>query len=223
VVLHLKKALLVSSQGYLKSWTKTLMSAYYLGFDILLCGLMLSTMIVWMIFVFSNALEFEGKTTYNVYDGATTSNARYFLPKKVDPIYTTMPNGTSMSDLDPEFAALGWNTSLSPGGLGFETPISTGYPGRWVLDSNDSEFDQFAGVMSQAREMSALWTTYTLLQSVVLFLLITRLLVHLQFQVMVYAESFEWSLRFSCRCSYRCSSRIKSHICLWFGRSGSNI
>lgn len=93
-----------------------------------------------------------------MYDAPQAAQARWLLNAKVP-----LVNDNTTSAL--------WTA------LNVSAPYNTGTPGRWALadaPNLQTQWNDVADTMSAAREMTQLWTIYSLLQSLVLIGLLSR-------------------------------------------------
>ncbi|EFJ47854.1 hypothetical protein VOLCADRAFT_91478 [Volvox carteri f. nagariensis] len=139
--------------------------------DMAVAGLLLASSAMCSWYMISYASAFSARQHYQVYDGIHTARARWLLPRKVDP-WDIPANSTQAEVLQSELLAI--NITDSP---------SAGSPGRYLLpDHPINDLDELAGVLATMRGMEHMWTTYGIMQSVTLVLLIGRLLSTLAFQ-----------------------------------------
>ena len=90
--------------------------------------------------------------SFNVYDADAYSPARFLLPIRTAASQSVTVNGSAA-------------TSPAPGS-----------PGRWKLDQDLGGLDRAAAMMTRTQSMYNMYTTYYLLQSIVLIGLMFRLI-----------------------------------------------
>eukprot|EP00798_Chlamydomonas_sp_ICE-L_P008465 gene8465-4909_t len=151
-------------------------------YDILLVGCMIAGGILWSLYMGKYAMEFEARYTYNVYD-SVTGRANLLLPKRKDAV--AIQEGATIESLQTgsfSDTTAGIDNSLLDS-LNISAPWSAGIAGRYLLPgADDSNMDDLSEVMSMAHTLAWYYTTYGIIQAVVIIMLILRLVSSFSFQ-----------------------------------------
>jgi hypothetical protein len=133
---------------------------------------MLAATIILTVFCLSAAPAVKPQTTFQVYDGLSTSKANIFMPAKAAYSASAVSDGLAA-------AATARNSSVVEAAAGVldgnRQPTAPGNAGRWLLPDDSAEgWMAWAHLMAGVHGMTRLWEVYTLLQGIVLVLLIVK-------------------------------------------------
>lgn len=129
-------------------------------YDILLALLLLTVAAFWTAVVQRHLLLYDARSSYRVYDASLSSTARWLLPTRLDPGNVT------------ESASASLHAQVT--NMGIDVPVAPGDPGRWLLPVDDSDWDDLNSVLLNAHTLVKLWTTYGMLQAIVIIGLISK-------------------------------------------------
>eukprot|EP00798_Chlamydomonas_sp_ICE-L_P008501 gene8501-4860_t len=172
----------VGAEWSLKRGLGALPTDSKLVYDLLLVGVMVAGGVVWSLYMGKYAMEFEARYTYNVYD-SVTGRANWLLPIREDAV--AIQEATTIESL-----LTGSLTATTAGidndlldSLNISAPWSAGMAGRYLLpEADDPNMDDLSEVMSMAHTLASYYTTYGILQAVVIVMLILRLISSFSFQ-----------------------------------------
>lgn len=127
-------------------------------YDTLLAMMLIATAVYWTVFVTRHLSLYEARSTYSVYDASSTATANWFLEARADP-------GSG-----PEAVHVRTQAAI----MGLDMPSQTGDPGRWLLPQNDLDWDDLNEVFQNAHNLVNMWTTYGMLQALVIIGLVSK-------------------------------------------------
>ncbi|GLC66107.1 hypothetical protein PLESTF_000385600 [Pleodorina starrii] len=135
-------------------------------YDIPLALLLIATAAFWTVFVQQHLVLYEARAFYKVYDASASANANWLLAARSDP--------GSVNASSPVYT--------QAASMGIDVPTGAGDPGRWLLPTDDSDWDALNEVLQNAHTLVNMWTTYGMLQAFVIVGLIAKLVVVMSFQ-----------------------------------------
>jgi hypothetical protein len=140
--------------------------------DLAAAALMLAATIILTVFCLQTAPAVKPQTTFQVYDGLSTSKAHMFMPAKAAYSASAVADGLAAAA-----AASNSSTTETAAAVldGKKQPTAPGNAGRWLLPDDSAEgWRAWAHLMAGVHGMTQLWAVYTLLQGIVLVLLIVK-------------------------------------------------
>lgn len=125
--------------------------------DLVLVLLMLAAAMVCAAFVAQLSTGITPQASYHVYDAPALSDARFFLPARSNASASSSSNAAQATGDAAAAAAAG--------------PAAAG---RWRLPAGDADIDALASLLGRVSRCSNLWTSYGMLQALVLILMLVR-------------------------------------------------
>jgi zinc transporter 1/2/3 len=119
--------------------------------DLVTVLLMLAAAMVCAAFVAELSTGIAPQAAYHVYDAPALSDARFFLPAR--------SNASTSSSNAAQAAAAAAGPAAA---------------GRWRLEAGDADMDALASLLGRTSRCSNMWTSYGLLQALVLILMLVR-------------------------------------------------
>eukprot|EP00798_Chlamydomonas_sp_ICE-L_P008477 gene8477-4838_t len=170
----------VGAEWSLKRGLGALPTDSKLVYDLLLVGVMVAGGVVWSLYMGKYATE--ARYTYNVYD-SVTGRANWLLPIREDAVAiqeATTIESLLTGSLTATTAGIDNNVLDS---LNISSPWSAGMAGRYLLpEADDPNMDDLSEVMSMAHTLASYYTTYGIIQAVIIIMLILRLISSFSFQ-----------------------------------------
>ncbi|EFJ49748.1 hypothetical protein VOLCADRAFT_89514 [Volvox carteri f. nagariensis] len=133
-------------------------------YDIPLAILLIAVSAFWSVFVSQHLVLYKARSSYHVYDASSFAAANWLLAAR--------------QGIAAEFASV----YAEAAGMGIDLPTGAGVPGRWLLPTEDSDWDALNEVLRNAHTLVDMWTTYGMLQAVVIVGLVAKLVMVMSFQ-----------------------------------------
>ncbi|GIM03190.1 hypothetical protein Vretimale_7995 [Volvox reticuliferus] len=135
-------------------------------YDIPLAVLLVVVAAFWTAFLERHLVLYSARAFYRVYDASASASARWLQPARMDP-----GSATGSASVYAEAAS-----------MSIDVPSNAGDPGRWLLPTDDSDWDALNEVLQTAYTLVEMWTVYGMLQAVVIVGLVVKLVMVLAFQ-----------------------------------------
>ncbi|GIL51198.1 hypothetical protein Vafri_7273 [Volvox africanus] len=135
-------------------------------YDMPLAVLLIVVAAFWTAFVERHLVLYSARAFYRVYDASASASARWLQPARLDP-----GSATGSASVYTEAANMGINV-----------PSNAGDPGRWLLPTDDSDWDALNEVMHTAHTLVEMWTVYGMMQAVVIVGLVIKFVMVMAFQ-----------------------------------------
>ncbi|GLI62029.1 hypothetical protein VaNZ11_004606, partial [Volvox africanus] len=135
-------------------------------YDMPLAVLLIVVAAFWTAFVERHLVLYSARAFYRVYDASASASARWLQPAR----------------LDPGSASASASVYAEAANMSINVPSKAGDPGRWLLPTDDSDWDALNEVLHTAHTLVEMWTVYGMLQAVVIVGLVIKLIMVMAFQ-----------------------------------------